>query len=628
MRNLRRLLLSLGLAALPLTAHASTLRFSQTAAGNVVATGNTLGLSKQSNANGPGTLDSIGTFITLDALSVDDHPVNLANPWFAGTTYDWTLSGSAAELVLPKDAEVLYAELVWGGSSYYGTEDVLADLDDAVTLGFGGDVLAAAPDPTTALTVDQMSSSGFYAHYYMRTADVTDFVVAHGAGSYDVSGVPATQDSSINTLNAAGWTLVVAYRDSNQPIRNLSVFVGGSFVDEDAVEDYAVSGFCTPPMGDFDGLAVVSAIEGDANLVGDTLSIAQDVAGPFAPLVGANNPVNNFFASQINGADGELDTTGTFGELNHDAFLGLNVSGGRQGWDITHVPVSSYDGQLANGQTEAVLRTSTTGDSFVPTTVALAIGVNAPDFSSDDNAAAAAPASIALDEVATVTITLANDGLVDATDVTLVAPLPTGLALDAFAIDGNPGDADGNPVADADLTSGVDLGTIGPGQSVEVTIDVHAAAEPDDLAVGYVIAPQWSYTYVSCAGQDPQTEPHNEPDVVIGFTPSAGTGGSDSGADGTAGADTAADGTAGAESASASASGTDGDASASASATDTDSASDGGVDGTGSGSAGAGDGNDSGCGCTSDRNGGGAALVLLSLVAIRRRRRGQAVSGG
>ena len=40
--------------------NAAELRCSQTAAGNVVATGNTLGLSKQLSANGPGIEDSIG----------------------------------------------------------------------------------------------------------------------------------------------------------------------------------------------------------------------------------------------------------------------------------------------------------------------------------------------------------------------------------------------------------------------------------------------------------------------------------------------------------------------------------------------------------------------------------------
>src|SRR5690606_25065042 len=55
---------------------ASELRFSATAAGNIVATGNAVGLSKELDANGPGTLDSVGTFASLDPNAVDDAPVN------------------------------------------------------------------------------------------------------------------------------------------------------------------------------------------------------------------------------------------------------------------------------------------------------------------------------------------------------------------------------------------------------------------------------------------------------------------------------------------------------------------------------------------------------------------------
>lgn len=601
-------------------ASASDLRFNTTAAGNVVATGNTLGLAKQANQNGPGTEDSIGTFITLDALSIDNHPVNLANPWFANTTDDFALNSSAADLVLPRESEVLYAELVWGGSTYYGVEDVRPFLDDPIVLSYGGDTLSVDPDPLTPLDIDETSAQAFFARYYMRTADVTDFVTTHGAGEYVVAGVPGTQDSGINSLNAAGWTLVVAYRNSAEPIRNLTVFVGGSFVDELSTEDYSFAGFCTPPMGAFDGYAVVSAIEGDADLTGDGLAIAETDSDPFVDLVGPNNPVDNFFASQINDPDGNLDASGTFGDLNHDAILGVNVEAGRQGWDITRVPLSSTDGQLSNGQTEAVLRTQTSGDSFVPTTAAFAIRVNSPDFSGDGTGAAADPDALAIDEVSTVTIDMNNVGLVNATDITLVATLPNGLELDAFAIDGVDGDIDGNAVATGDLTTGVAIGTVGPDTTVEITMQVHAAGPPDDEDLGWVIQPQWQYSYVSCVGEEPLIEPYFASDVVIEYVPAPDTtGGAESTSDS---ADGGVDSSGESQSASASASEGDADASATATVTDTDSG-DGDSGDTGvSGSAGVGNGDD-GCGCSSrPRNGmGGLALLGLAALGMRRRRR-------
>lgn len=612
-----RRVLPLGLICLvSLPAAAADLRFNTTAAGNVVATGNTLGLAKQVSANGPGVEDSIGTFITLDPNSVDNHPVNLLNPWPSNTTEDWTANGSTADLVLPDDAEVLYAELVWGGSTFYGTEDVRPNVDDPVTFVFGDDVLSVDPDGLTALDIDQQSATQppFFVRYYMRTADVTAFVAEHGMGTYSLGGVPATQDDTINSLNAAGWTLVVAYRDSVQPIRNLTVFVGGSFVDEESTVDYPFEGFCTPPMGPFDGSVVVSAIEGDADLIGDGLAIAETDADPFLDLNGPNNPVNNFFASQLNAADGTLDTSGSFGNVNHNALLGINASGGRQGWDITQIPLSSAEGSLANGQTAAVLRTQTTGDSFVPTTVAFAIGVNAPDFSGRNTLVGVDPGSLAIDETADISISMTNSGLVNADAVTLTAPLPPGLELDAFTIDGAAGDANGDAVATADLDTGVDIGTVGPDETREIIITVRAADAPADGA-GWDISPQWNYSYVSCVGQDPLEEPYVAVPVHIDYV--EGPAETSTGDDESTGsvADTS-DG----DSDSNSASNSEGDATASDSETDTNADTSSASDSISGGGT---ENSDDGCGCT---EGGGKdtrgwlALGVLAFVGRRRRR--------
>ena len=48
-----------------------------------------------------------------------------------------------------------------------------------------------------------------------------------------------------------------------------------------------------------------------------------------------------------------------------------------------------------------------------------------------------------------MTVVLDNTGTADATGVEFFAPLPAGLSLSAFAIDGTPGDFVGAPVATA-----------------------------------------------------------------------------------------------------------------------------------------------------------------------------------
>jgi len=478
---------------MPATAQAQVLRFSTTAAGKIVATGNTLGLSKADGVNGPGTQDSIGTFIAL-GNSVDDVPLNPMNPWPIGTTYDWNKNGSTAVLTLPGEGQVLYAELVWGGSTNYAPENVTALLDTPVALTAGNASISVSPAAATAVTIAKTAMAGFAVNYYMRSADVTAFVKANGSATYAVAGVPATQTTAIKSLNAAGWTLTVVVRDSTEPVRNLSVFVGGSFVDEKSQQDYTINGFCTPTSGTVKGKVSISAIEGDANLVGDQLLIGATTNGIFDNLQGPNNPKDNFFCSQINNSAGNVDTQGSFGLANHNAALGINASGGRQGWDVTTVPVTT----LKNGQTSAVLRTITTGDSYIPTLAAFAIDVNAPDFTGAGSKLATNVDTVKLGEKLTVTLDLVNKGQVDAQTVFLTLPVEAGLSLAQFKMDGQNGDINGTPVTAAGLGTGVNAGLLAAGKTRHVVIDFDVVGPPQGAQ--YLLESTWKYAFKLCAG--------------------------------------------------------------------------------------------------------------------------------
>ena len=522
--------LALGCFTLSSAAAAQELRFSTTAPGGVTATGNTLGLAKDTGVNGPGIRDSIGTFLTL-GNTADLVPDNALNPWPTGTTSDWTKNGSSAALALPPETSVLYAELLWGGSFQYGSEDVSGALGSPVTLTFDGSSLSVPPDAATALTVSSVAASGFNVRYYLRSADVTSFVKGAGAGMYSVAGVPATQETTINSLNAAGWTLVVVYRDETAPTRNLSVFVGGSFVDEDSQQDYTVSGFCAPPIGPVTGTAIVSTIEGDANLTGDQLLIAPSAADAFVQLSGPNNPADNFFCSQMNDSAGQLDTKGTFGDANHDALGGANVIGGRQGWDVTTVPLSSQAGQLFAGQKTAVLRTITTGDSYMPILASFAIDVNAPQVAGQTTTLTATPEVVKLDDTFTLIASIANTGQVAAQNLTFELPPAEGVALVSFTSDGSNGDINGAPVTLGDLSAGVAEGTLGPGESREVTLTFQIAQEPPSSFL-YQLA-TWSYGYEACVGQ-PLLQESISRSAIVTYEEPAGTGGN-GGEGGTAG---------------------------------------------------------------------------------------------
>jgi uncharacterized repeat protein (TIGR01451 family)/MYXO-CTERM domain-containing protein len=527
-RSLFASLVSLGVLGLASTVDAQEIRFETTQPGNVVAFGNTLGLAKQSSANGPGIADSIGTFISLDAASVDASPANPGNPWGANTTGDWEVNGSSGTLSLPAEATVLYAELVWGGSFQYGDENVLADLDSSVRLtSDSGAELVVSPDPNTSVTINEAGS--FPIRYYMRSNQVTSFLGTHGSGTYTVEGVPGTQSAVSNTTNAAGWTLVLAYRFDSEPIRNMSVFVGGVFVDEDSTVDYPVDGFCAPPSDPIEGTIAIATIEGDANRVGDQLAIGQTLAGPFSNLSGPNNPENNFFCSQINALDGLVDTSGSFGTENHattdtnpsPTANTNNVAGARQGWDVTNV---SLDGFLSPNQTSAVLRTQTDSDSYMPVLAGIAIEVNAPKFLYENSGTEVDKDSVSIGDQFTVTVNLLNEGSAPANNVAFTLDMPQGVDLvpQTFTTNGAPGDINGATVTQGQLDTGVPMGNIAPTQArlVDMTFEVTAAQSSN-----IVIKPIWVYDYTICVNQAPTDEVFNAEVESITFIPEMATGG-------------------------------------------------------------------------------------------------------
>ncbi len=489
-------LLSLSLLFLFATSlHAAYVkRYSTIAPGGMTFTGNSLGLSKASNVNSPGTAGSIGAFITTNtALTVGTFP--------AGTTLDWTLNSSSAPLRLPAGSSVIYAELIWGGSYIYGGQNVSAFLNNAVTLIGPAGTTTVSPSPATAAV------TGGTEYYYVRSADVTSFVQAGGAGTYTVGRVPATVAASENNANAAGWTLAVIYGNPALPARNMTIFVGAELTSSSVSTTSSVSGFCTPGSGTISARMMVSAIEGDSNLTGDQMQFGPTTA-TLAAVSGPNNPASNFFASQINQDNGTLDTAGTFGTLNHTP--GSNSSGRRQGWDITNVDVS---GRMQANQNTAYAQGTTSGDRYTIAAIGLQINVGSPVFPTAVMTVDKTQTYIG--DILTYSATLNNTaGTADAINVIFTSVPPTGTVFvpNSFRVGG---------VAQtgADPSVGVNLGTVAAGATKNVSFQVQVTSIPLPPApASFVGQSSWTYQYQSCAGF-PLNNGTNTTNVVSSGTP-------------------------------------------------------------------------------------------------------------
>ncbi len=186
-------------------------------------TGNTMGMRGTANTN-----FAYNALITLNTDSTFGGVPSSTDPnTFGGTTNDWTLDGSWAELnpsttIVPATAVVDFALLVWSGG-----------LDTAVTTAVvdANPPNLVTPDGTsTQVTINSAwSSEGtnlpFIANVYNRAADVTSLLQGlpnRAAGRYSVTRLPTRQPVGYG----AGWSLIVVYRDSSYPMRNVSLFPG------------------------------------------------------------------------------------------------------------------------------------------------------------------------------------------------------------------------------------------------------------------------------------------------------------------------------------------------------------------------------------------------------------------
>ncbi|WP_042169510.1 DUF7507 domain-containing protein [Paenibacillus gorillae] len=437
------------------------LRYNNNDTGAITFTGNTLGLSRSSTPGVPGTLDIIGAFVTVDtAQQYGTYP--------PGTTADFGSDSAAALLRFPADSVVLYAELVWGGTYRVsgGMNNYVNFINKPVSLITPqGTAYSVEPDPATAQSARRNAT-----YNYVRSANVTSIIQSGGAGYYTAGKIVGNIDYGSSTGNNCGWTLCVIYENMSLPFRNLSLNVGMvEIASSSPPVTTTLSGFATPTSGPVTGRMALCAMDGDANKTGDQVLFGPSEAGLVA-LQGPNNFLNNFFASQINNDEGELDTTGTFGDRNQiNGVPGSNIVGGRQGWDITNVDITPT---LTNGQTSAVFQLQTSGDGYTVNSVGIYIDINSPRITIVKSVDAVLAE---VGQTLTYTVVIMNSGTVPADAMLLLDSLPADTEFVPGSVTVN-----GLSVPDADLAGGVALGSLAPNSSVTVTFEAIVTDVPEE----------------------------------------------------------------------------------------------------------------------------------------------------
>lgn len=416
--------------------------YSATINGGLVQTGNTFGLAGHSM--GHGVLN----------LTVAD-----VSPPGGNITTDYMQASSSAYLTIPSGGSVVFAQLVWMGTYYNTARIELPNYNDDLTLeGPSGIKYTISPNPTYSQQVTSNQSK-----LYSNAQDITTIVKAEKAGRYTVAALPTLTGANDA---ATGWQIIVAYASSNEPMRNLNVWccfesIVGIGVGTPPVQ-IPVTNFITPTSSAVNARLIVSAGGGNPDLTNDYVQFGTDPEdeATMTVLYGPNNAANNFFASQINGNDGLLDTSGTWGNANTLPPFWASV-GKRNSWDITNIDISYA---MTNGQTSGYITLNTRADTYQVTAVGLQIDMNQATFIPFEKSAD--KTTTRRGNIVTYSIRFQNVGDVEAESVLFVDDLPSGVNFvpDSVKIDGVsiPG---ANPV------TGINIGNVQPNQSVSSVLN-------------------------------------------------------------------------------------------------------------------------------------------------------------
>jgi uncharacterized repeat protein (TIGR01451 family) len=358
---------------LPAAAHADrdfAIRYTDNDAGSITFAANTLmtcpGSAPTCDAARAGTQDGTlgnnnGHFMTYVDVDGDVDA--------DGNGVEDTFNSSSADLTLDAGAFVKWAGLYWAGDTAAGSREPATRTVPEIPAG------AAAPSPTLRNTVS-LRVPGATAYEpvtaqpppgatqpapdangtrFSAFADVTEDVRTAGEGTYTVANV----QSGTGADRYAAWSLIVVYRDVDEPPRNLTVFDGLKTVSRATpTASASLAGFITPPFGPVRSTVGLWSSEGDRTSLGDSATLNS------TPISDATNPADNVFNSSI-------------------TRLGVNVTDknpnyvNQLGADMNSFPM---DGVLRNGATSATIRLTTGGETYFPAAIFFTTDIFAPDI--------------------------------------------------------------------------------------------------------------------------------------------------------------------------------------------------------------------------------------------------------
>ncbi|MEU0002841.1 DUF3344 domain-containing protein [Streptomyces sp. NPDC006314] len=207
-----------------------------------------------------------------------------------------TYNSSRAEVRLPHGSRVTYARLYWGGNLRVGEQKPSKDNGRVLIAEPGGKYKEVLADTVIGHRVADGADA------FQASADVTRLVRNSGPGLYTVAQVNVASGRS-GAGAWGGWTLVVAYRNPGEPLRDIALWDGFASLRSGSGREIRLGGlhFAAGARG----RAGVVAYNGDRGVTGDSLTLATGRPGSTSTaLTNPANPRGDFLNSTISEPEG------------------------------------------------------------------------------------------------------------------------------------------------------------------------------------------------------------------------------------------------------------------------------------------------------------------------------------
>ena len=312
----------------------------------------------------------------INTIAVEIHQVNLPSSDLSFDmelfgSLDSTFNSSSADLNLPACSEVLFAGLYWGATQgSNGTNVSWIKNEKNIKLKIPGaanyvDLVSTQTDYHNGTLVPGLPHTG-----YRSFVDVTSIInTASANGTYTIANA-CGPTGILNT--SGGWSIVIAYADPANIVRNLTIFDGSVIMNGgDPPLTIPIAGFLTPPSGPVS--CELGAIVYDGDRGGkDEFSFKQNsnpAIGTYTSLTpNATSLINDMWNSTIS-YKGAIVTTRN---PAHNNTLGFDA-------DILVVP-NVGNAVLGNSQSSASIRFSSPSENYIMQVTTTAISQYTPEF--------------------------------------------------------------------------------------------------------------------------------------------------------------------------------------------------------------------------------------------------------